>query len=232
MIIERSKALEEKRVEAIERLRDKRGVLLEKIKGKLEAVVEEAAQEIKQVLAELKAGHTGPRAARAFGKVEEIGSRAARRLQKTERYLPNVGDRVTIIGSRTKGVVALVDRAAERAELSVGSLKVWVDWKKLKPSSGAPHKKSKGAYINVDIEVSTSVNLIGMRAAEAIKVLTRFLDNAHANGLDRVEVIHGVGTGRLAGAVKGFLNESELVKRFYHGDPARGGGGVTVVELA
>jgi DNA mismatch repair protein MutS2 len=231
MVIERSKALEEKRAEAVRRLRDKRGVLLGKVKGKLEAVIEEAAGEIKLVLAELKAGRAGPRASTAAERIEEISSRAARRLQKTEPYVPRVGDRVTIIGSSTKGVVAGVDRTGERAELSVGSLTVWVDWKKLRSSSGPSPGKYQEARINADIEVSTSVKLIGMRAAEAVKVLARFLDNAHANGLERVEVIHGVGTGRLAGAVKGFLDESELVKRFYHEDPARGGGGVTVVEL-
>ena len=58
------------------------------------------------------------------------------------------------------------------------------------------------------------------------------MDNAYANGLESVEVVHGVGTGRLASAVKDFMAECAFVKSFRHGDSASGGGGVTLVELA
>jgi dsDNA-specific endonuclease/ATPase MutS2 len=34
-----------------------------------------------------------------------------------------------------------------------------------------------------DMEVSSSVNIIGMRVEEAMRAVTRFLDNAHAGGL-------------------------------------------------
>ncbi len=63
-------------------------------------------------------------------------------------------------------------------------------------------------------------------------IVTRFLDDAHAAGLESVEIIHGIGTGALSKAVHELLSKSGIVKNFHHADPKRGGGGVTIVEMA
>ena len=115
----------------------------------------------------------------------------------------------------------------------VGGKKVWADWHRLK-KRGADDSKvfrpSKTTKINDDM-AEDSVNLIGMRVIEAVNVLRKFLDNAHSAGLEKVIIIHGVGTGRLAKGVWEFLDGLEYVGRFYHAEPERGGGGATVVEL-
>jgi DNA mismatch repair protein MutS2 len=168
--------------------------------------------------------------------------------------VPEVGDRVSITGSRTRGVVVRVDHEGKKAELLAGRVKVWADFNKL-VKTGSTGTKGGGAkgvgkggrggkggtggggggyqdvHINADIEVSSTLNLIGMRVDEAIRLLEKFLDNAHAGALEKVQVIHGVGTGALAGAVAEFLASSRIVKGFYRGDPLSGGGGVTIVEL-
>ena len=76
-----------------------------------------------------------------------------------------------------------------------------------------------------------SINLIGMRTEEAVKELTRFIDNAHLAGLEVVEVIHGMGTGALKKAVAGHLRSRKEVRSFEPGPPEGGGAGVTVVYL-
>jgi DNA mismatch repair protein MutS2 len=75
------------------------------------------------------------------------------------------------------------------------------------------------------------VNLLGMRAAEAVEAVDRFLDRAGLQGFHQVTIIHGLGTGALKEAVAAFLKGNPLVASLRPGEPAEGGAGVTVAEL-
>ncbi|MBI5492977.1 MAG: endonuclease MutS2 [Deltaproteobacteria bacterium] len=234
---ERLSALEKGRAEAVAKLREKREVIVERAKAKIESIVAKAKEDIRKKVERLREeGLKVPSAlpGRLAGEVDEAGARVMERLlPEAERYVPSVNDKVAIAGSNSKGVVLSVDNEGKKAELMVGSLKVWVAWDKLRKRGGNDAKKpsSPPAQIKADIEAAASINIIGMRAEEAIPLVTRFLDNAHASGLSSVEIIHGIGTGRLAKVVEEYLSKSGIVKGFHHGDPMRGGGGVTIAEL-
>ena len=79
--------------------------------------------------------------------------------------------------------------------------------------------------------VASNINLIGMRVDEALSKLERFLNDATLAGLSEVVIIHGVGMGILAKAVREYLSEHPLVKSFRDGEQSEGGGGVTVASL-
>jgi DNA mismatch repair protein MutS2 len=81
------------------------------------------------------------------------------------------------------------------------------------------------------MDIASTLNIIGMRVDEAMPFVTRFLDNAHSSGLASVEIVHGVGTGALSRAIEEFLKGNPIVRSFHHAGQARGGAGVTVVEL-
>jgi len=93
----------------------------------------------------------------------------------------------------------------------------------------APRKTS--FEVELHLGDSNSINIIGMRVDEAVSAVTKFLDNAHARGVDRVEIIHGLGTGALARAVSDLLSSSGFVKDYRFAEASRGGAGVTVAEL-
>lgn len=230
---ERLTALAEKREAALKRLRDDREVLLKKAGARIEAVVEAAETEIRAVIKRVEREGGGGVGARK--EVHEASLRVLEKLSpaKRERFIPSEGERVRISGSGAKGVVLRVDEGAARAELMVGNLKVWVDCKRLEGVNGpAPVTiAAQNAGVDADMEAPLTVNLLGMRGEEAMRVVIKFLDNAHAEGLERVEIIHGLGTGALKKMVSGFLRESKLVKGFYPAAPSGGGAGVTVVEL-
>jgi DNA mismatch repair protein MutS2 len=63
---------------------------------------------------------------------------------------------------------------------------------------------------------------------QAVPELEKYLDHAFMQGVSRVRIIHGVGSGRLREAITKVLAEHPLVHRF-EGGGARGG--MTVVEL-
>ncbi|MBI5468111.1 MAG: Smr/MutS family protein, partial [Deltaproteobacteria bacterium] len=230
---ERLSTLASERDKALSRLREKREEIIGKAKAGVEAVVKKAKEEIRKTVEKLREeGLKKASSASAAAEVEAIGARAFAGPEKRAlRYTPEEGDKVAIAGSSTRGVVLKVDKEEKKAELRVGAIKVWVAWEKLLKRAAETPKAAKATGSAADMEVSASVNIIGMRVEEAMRAVTRFLDNAHAGGLNTVEIIHGVGTGRLAKAVEEHLKKTPAVKRFYHTDPARGGAGVTVVEM-
>lgn len=230
---ERLSELEEKRGKAVERLRAERGELLKKAKGKVDSIVKEAEEEIRETVRKIREEKTKGASPYAVAvKVREIGGKAASRLSHgVERYVPSEGDKVAISGSDTKGVVVRIDEEGRKAELMVGSMKVWVAWNKLAKRGGEGRIKARASNIDADIEPSASINVIGMRVEEAVTLITKFIDNAHASGLGRVEIIHGIGTGRLARGIEEYLGSNPIVAGFHHGDQGRGGAGVTLVDV-
>jgi DNA mismatch repair protein MutS2 len=79
--------------------------------------------------------------------------------------------------------------------------------------------------------VASSLDLRGARVDEALEALTRYLDDAGLAGLDKVVIIHGMGTGAVRDAVRATAADHPLVKSLRPGQRGEGGDGATVVEL-
>jgi DNA mismatch repair protein MutS2 len=80
-------------------------------------------------------------------------------------------------------------------------------------------------------EPAAELNLIGRTTDEATDAADKFLDEAYLNGLARVRIIHGHGTGALRRAIADFLRSHPHVESFAAAPPDQGGAGATVVEL-
>lgn len=138
---------------------------------------------------------------------------------------PSRGQRVWVRSLRREGTVTSLDPDRGEAEVSVGSVRVHVPLRELEeartPSAPPPpeHRPSP--------PVPQPLDLRGMRAEEALEALDRALDAATLQGLDRLRVLHGVGTGRLERAVEEFLRSNPRVRTFRRERP-----GLTVAELA
>ena len=79
--------------------------------------------------------------------------------------------------------------------------------------------------------ISPEINVIGMRADNAIEAVDKYLDDARIANLQTVSIIHGKGTGALREAIHKFLKQNEAVKSFRGGEYGEGDAGVTIVEL-
>jgi DNA mismatch repair protein MutS2 len=82
-----------------------------------------------------------------------------------------------------------------------------------------------------DQEIATRIRLIGLRVDDALSKLEPFLNHAALAGFHEVTVIHGIGKGLLARAVREHLEGHPLVKSFRRGEQPEGGAGVTIVTL-
>jgi DNA mismatch repair protein MutS2 len=70
-----------------------------------------------------------------------------------------------------------------------------------------------------------------MYGYEAIEALDKFIDNAILNNLQRIDVIHGKGTGALRKKIEEYLKKLDTIKSFRLGEWNEGGTGITIVEL-
>ena len=75
------------------------------------------------------------------------------------------------------------------------------------------------------------LDIRGMRADEALQVLTLYLDDALLVGVGSVSILHGTGTGALRELVRRYVQTLKGVKSFHDEHVQLGGAGITIVEF-
>ena len=80
--------------------------------------------------------------------------------------------------------------------------------------------------------VSTRLDIRGKRADEALAEIVPFVDRALAAGVERIEVLHGKGTGALRSVLHDFLSTVDGISRFDEAPIMEGGAGVTHIHFA
>ena len=143
-----------------------------------------------------------------------------------------VGDRVKY--RNTKGTIVSIKGTKAYIENDMG-MKVQVNLSDLSRSGNPPPPKipSKKATVSIQRPESGSIklDLHGQRADEAIENLDKFLSDALLAGFEEVLVYHGIGTGKLAFAVKEYLKKHPKVRGFEDAHPSSGGFGAKIIKL-
>jgi len=161
-----------------------------------------------------------------------------------------VGERARSRSGGWEGRVSALDRSGRRATLETGGIRVTVDLEDLELMDGGDGREGSesrdgsaargeaGAGTNVGAlrlararTVPMSLDLRGARVDEALGALGTYLEDASLAGLERVTVIHGLGTGALRDAVRSESAAHPLVTSIRAGEKGEGGDGVTVVTL-
>jgi DNA mismatch repair protein MutS2 len=156
-----------------------------------------------------------------------------------------LGERARSVSGGWEGRIAALERGGKRATLEAGGMRVTVDVADLVPSFGDEEsdRGSNGAGrqtpdTNVAElrnerarSVASSLDLRGARVDEALDALNHYLDDAGVAGLDKVLIIHGMGTGAVRDAVRSAASSHPLVKSMRPGQRGEGGDGATIVEF-
>lgn len=79
--------------------------------------------------------------------------------------------------------------------------------------------------------VPASLDLRGARVEEALEALERYIEDASLANLQKVTVIHGMGTGALRDAVRAAAAAHPLSGTVRAGGRGEGGDGATIVSL-
>jgi DNA mismatch repair protein MutS2 len=101
----------------------------------------------------------------------------------------------------------------------------------LKRSRAPLAKKQASIVYEKPLAAHVSLDLHGLRATEALEKLDKFLSDALIAGFDEVIIVHGVGSGKLAYAVREALKAYPKALEFFDAPPNMGGMGATIVRL-
>jgi DNA mismatch repair protein MutS2 len=147
-----------------------------------------------------------------------------------------VGDHVNILSLRSLGIVTEIEESSNQVEILTEKAKVKTSFsdivrvtgeegriKEIPKGQPPPAKEAEG--------IPSQLNVIGLTVEDALPEVDKFIDQALLHGLEKVLIIHGVGSGRLRDAIGKYLGGHQGVKGFAPGESMRGGRGITVVEL-
>ena len=145
-----------------------------------------------------------------------------------------VGDQVVVDDGSTAVEVQEIEDG--EAVVIMGSMHMRVELDRLTKvgrADDSPEPTSTGgASTMTALKASPSVDVRGERVDEARHTVQHFLDDAIAAGLDRVEILHGKGTGALREAIHEMLASRSDVTEYGKAPIEEGGAGVTKVTLA
>ena len=127
--------------------------------------------------------------------------------------------RATLSAPRASGEVVALSKDGSKAEVLFGGLRCWLACTELskvtpKKSLNKKLKNKKVSTLKRSKNIKKEIDLHGMRAVQAKEACLNFLSDAILAELDYVEIIHGLGSGRLQEVVHKILTESLVVKNF------------------
>jgi DNA mismatch repair protein MutS2 len=207
-----------------------------------QALLKTARRELDATIADLRRQTTSTRPIAfphdAWQRMEQaVASLAPQVVDEPDTTQPlQVGERVRVRGLRVVGRLKTPVEGGGSVQVEVGNKTLMVapteleradDTARRLPDSASqrtPHQVEA-----VQAAVAPELRLLGYTVAQAVPVVEKYLDHAFMQGVSRVRIIHGVGSGRLREAITKLLAEHPLVHRF-QGAGERGG--VTLVELA
>lgn len=130
-----------------------------------------------------------------------------------------------------KGEIVSINKNS--ATLLCDGIKLKAPLSSLKKISKNDMPKKNQVSISVTKPSSADIilDLHGLRVEEALERLDKFLNTSLIAGFDEVIIKHGIGTGKLARAVKEFLSDYKGVKEFYDAPPSEGGFGAKIVKF-
>ena len=144
------------------------------------------------------------------------------------RFRP--GQQVFLAALGLTGKIVAADTRDGRLEVQARNVKLRVSPEEVTPVGGEAGKAIRSGTASGYHRPPAwlpSLNLVGLRVDEALPLVDRLIDQAVLHGQEKVDIIHGVGTGRLKRAVWDHLKHHALVKDVH----ADANPGVTVVDL-
>jgi DNA mismatch repair protein MutS2 len=214
-------------------LAEERAHLVNEAKRMALARIKEAEAEFKEIVQRLKSQ------AEPWGKLRQEFSRQQAQLLKdltpgpaeapasAPRY--RIGQKVFLPALGLTGKILETDSRDGRLEVQVRNVKLRVNPEEVTRAGGEADGPTGGATGRYELPPAwlPSLNLVGLRVDEALPLVDRLIDQAMLHGAGHVDIIHGVGTGRLKQAVWEHLKRHQAVK----GLQADANPGVTVVDL-
>jgi DNA mismatch repair protein MutS2 len=236
--------MRERQEEETRRLVAERQRLADRAHAELSGLLRTARKDLEELMAVLRSEPTPQAVARVRGYLQDLSQTADAYAAEADTPPPGsppeglrVGEDVLVVSLDRRGVVRAGPDNRGEVEVQTGPLKVRVALSDLRrvAASGSPAPLgTPAAAVSLDksLTVSSTLDLRGREASDAVLELDKYLDEATLAGLERVTIIHGKGTGALRRAVQAHLTHHPEVAAFRLGGGGEGGSGATIVDLA
>ncbi|GAB4297160.1 MAG: endonuclease MutS2 [Ignavibacteriaceae bacterium] len=142
-----------------------------------------------------------------------------------------VGDYVKIKNTSSKGKILMLDMDRRKAVLEVGKIKMQAKLDELDHTDANFTETAERQQESSFHPAEYRLDIRGYRAGEVELKVLKFVDDAYISGLERIEILHGKGSGALKKIVSELLSGHDKVKNFYFAPIESGGEGITIVEI-
>ncbi|MBP5185361.1 MAG: endonuclease MutS2 [Lachnospiraceae bacterium] len=240
----RSEELEKRLTEKQEKFEASREKILAEAREKAADIVAEAKEYVDKAIRDVN---------RAGGSVRDMEAQRSALREKLDGYGPvkpvrkpavkkqdnrelKEGDVVTVLTMGLEGTLLSTPNAKGEVAVQVGAMRMTVkagdvEFLREKQETKPEKRASSNIGYSKAMSVSTEVNVIGLRVDEALPVVEKYLDDAYLAHLEKVNIIHGRGTGALRDAIHSKLKRTPYVKSYRLGEFGEGDRGVTIVEF-
>lgn len=232
---EKMKDIEQERQQILRQAQDEAAALLHETRSEMDQLIGQLRRqhrgELEQVALETRAEMSRLQERFRRGEEQKAASGGPKELKP--------GEPVRIISLRQNAHVLEGPNSSGEVLVQAGIMKVTVKASDLERIEGQQNSKapaqrrhSSGVGKAKSESIRSELDLRGMTVDEALPLVDKYVDDAFLASLNRINLIHGKGTGALRDAIAQQLQAHPLVKSFRLGNPNEGGSGVTSVELA
>ncbi len=222
----------------IEQLENQKKEILAEAKEKAESYLTEVNRKIETAVKNIRESQAKKEVVKEEKKkIEEIKKESQFIFKKesspqVKKKEFKIGDNAKIKDTDTTGIIEEIEIEKNKAILRVGALKMKTKYSDLVQAEKSEKEISRYKSFELDQnDLMYRLDIRGKRADEAEFEIIKFIDNAFMSGLDRIEILHGKGTGALKQLVQGLLRNNGSVKNYYFANIEFGGDGITIVEL-
>jgi len=208
--------------------------------GEAKALVDKANGLIQQAIKEIREREASRDSIKSSGAILDSLRSEIKREGDSVQAEPDTQESGTLL---QEGSIVVLEKGSETGEIIsmdrdmatvvFGALKMKVPVAQLVQAKDTKHPRPRGKTGSFEKpeDVQRELDLRGMTGDEALSHVDKFIDSAILSGLNRVDIIHGKGTGSLRKKVSEFLSSHARVRSFRLGDWNEGGMGVTIVDL-
>lgn len=236
--------------EKLERLSAQKEKMLERARSEAFSIVRQAKEEVDGIVKELRRLENERASKEKNRMIEDLkkeltSSMGSLQPSVKSMIVPKVsnkevkdlkpGEEVKVITLNQEGTVISVNKNKKEAVVQIGIMKMALPFKSLKKvgksANSVVTKSTRNIIKSKSGRVKSEVDLRGMNLEEAIMAVEKYLDDAYMSGIEKVTVIHGVGTGVLKKGLQDVIRQNKHVKSQRPGEYGEGGIGVTIVSF-
>lgn len=233
----RLKSLSELYKKSYEKIEKEKNEIIKKTKVEAEKFLQDINKKFEKAVKQVKESNAEKSSIKNGKKIiEEIKSEVSEfdfinsnKIDEESNF--NIGDFVSIKNSNSIGNIIEINKEKKRATVLIGSIKILANLDELQKTKPIKEVENETTSFLPNPNVKYRLDIRGRRVNDAEFDIIKFIDDAYQFGYDRVEILHGKGTGALKKLVNEILSSHIGIKNFYYAPIEYGGDGITIVEF-